>query len=69
VLTRSLTTAWPPASEQALADTACALRERFDLPAATRFRLAGVGLSGFLDGDLAHAQEDLFRASPRDADD
>ena len=68
VLTRSLTATGPPASEQSLADTACGLRDRFDLPATTRFRLAGVGLSGFIDGDLAHAQEDLFSASPRDAD-
>jgi DNA polymerase-4 len=69
VRTRSLTSAMPLASEQALANTACALRERFDLPAATRFRLAGVGLAGFIDGDLAHAQDDLFSGRLREPND
>lgn len=34
-LTRSLTGAEPPTSEQALADIACALRARVDLPVQT----------------------------------
>lgn len=59
-LTRSLTAPEPPTSEQALADTACALRARVGLPAATRYRLAGVGLSGFAAPDGSHAQDDLF---------
>jgi DNA polymerase-4 len=59
-LTRSLTAADPPTSEQALADTACALRARVALPAGTRYRLAGVGLSGFAEPDGSRAQDDLF---------
>ncbi|MGE4367571.1 DNA polymerase IV [Thermomonas sp.] len=59
-LTRSLTAAQPPTSEQALADTACALRARVGLSAATRYRLAGVGLSGFAEPDGSRAQDDLF---------
>ena len=58
--TRRLTAAEPPTSEQALADTACALRARVSLPADTRYRLAGVGLSGFAEPDGSHAQDDLF---------
>src|SRR5690606_5810573 len=60
ILTRSLTGPEPPTSEAALADTACALRERVDLPARTRYRLAGVGLSGFAEPDGSPAQDDLF---------
>ena len=59
-LTRSLTAPEPPTSEQALADTACALRARVGLPATTRYRLAGVGLSGFAAPDGSRAQDDLF---------
>ena len=60
ILTRSLTGPEPPTSETALADIACALRERVDLPARTRYRLAGVGLSGFSEPDGSPAQDDLF---------
>lgn len=60
ILTRSLTGPEPPASEAALADTACALRERVELPAATRYRLVGVGLSGFVEPDDSPLQDDLF---------
>ncbi len=60
ILTRSLTANAPPACETAFADAACGLRERVGLPAGTRFRLAGVGLAGFVDADLARAQDDLF---------
>lgn len=59
-LTRSLTGPEPPTSEQALADIACALRARVELPAQTRYRLVGVGLSGFAEADGSQAQEDLF---------
>jgi DNA polymerase-4 len=59
-LTRSLTPAQRPRSERELADIACALRERVALPERTRYRLAGVGLSGFVDGDSHLAQNDLF---------
>lgn len=60
-LTRSLTPAQRPRSERELADIACALRQRVERPATTRYRLVGVGLSGFIDAELhAAAQEDLF---------
>ncbi|MCE7031213.1 DNA polymerase IV [Lysobacter sp. GX 14042] len=60
ILTRSLTPPVPPASLDELAAIACALRARVELPADTRYRLVGVGLSGFVDRDLALAQQDLF---------
>ena len=59
-LTRSLTAAEPPTTEQAFADIACALRERVDLPAHTLYRLVGAGLSGFAEPDGSRAQDDLF---------
>ena len=59
-LTRSLTPAIRPGSAGELADIACALRARVDLPADTRYRLVGVGLSGFIDADEEAAQPDLF---------
>jgi DNA polymerase-4 len=45
---------------QELADIACALRERVGLPSRTRFRLVGVGVSGFADQDELVAQAELF---------
>ncbi len=63
ILTRSLTQPVPPAGEDELAAVACALRARVDLPEATRYRLAGVGLSGFVEEDEALAQSDLFAAT------
>jgi DNA polymerase-4 len=60
ILTRSLTPPEPPASLAELADIACALRERVDLPSRTLYRLVGVGLSGFADPDRLAAQHDLF---------
>ena len=59
-LTRSLTPAQRPQSERELAEIACALRERVDLPDRTRYRLVGVGLSGFVDADSHLVQSDLF---------
>jgi DNA polymerase-4 len=59
-LTRSLTPALRPGSARELADIACALRERVERPAGTRYRLVGVGLSGFVDADSYAAQRDLF---------
>ena len=63
-LTRSLTAAQPPTSEGMLAQTACDLRERVNLPESTRYRLVGVGLSGFAEPDGSAAQDDLFHALP-----
>ena len=59
-LTRSLTGTAPPASEDAFADVGCALRDRVDLPQRTRYRLVGVGLSGFSEPDGSPAMDDLF---------
>lgn len=59
-LTRSLTAPEPPTSELVFADIACTLRERVDLPARTRYRLVGAGLSGFSEPDGSAAQDDLF---------
>ena len=60
ILTRSLTPAVRPATLEALGDIACELRARVRLPAATRYRLVGVGLSGFVEEDDVRAQSDLF---------
>src|SRR5690348_5588015 len=61
-LTRSLTPAQRPQSEHELAELACALRARVERPADSRYRLVGVGLSGFVDADSYAAQRDLFEA-------
>jgi DNA polymerase-4 len=60
ILSRSLTPATPPASLEALADIACALRERVGQPSRTRYRLVGVGLGGFAERDELIAQPELF---------
>ena len=60
ILTRSLTADAPPTSEVELARMACSLRERVGLPPPTRYRLVGVGLSGFVEPDDSPLQEDLF---------
>ena len=59
ILTRSLTPPERPASLDTLVRIASELRARVPLPASTRYRLVGVGLSGFVD-DEADAQSDLF---------
>jgi DNA polymerase-4 len=59
-LTRSLTPAQRPRSANELAEIACALRERVERPADSRYRLAGVGLAGFVEQDSYQAQSDLF---------
>ena len=63
-LTRSLTGPAPPHSEDAFAAIGCALRDRVELPARTRYRLVGVGLSGFAEADGNPAMDDLFAAFP-----
>jgi DNA polymerase-4 len=63
-LTRSLTPASRPRSARELADIACALRSRVERPADSRYRLVGVGLSGFVDADEFTAQTDLFGTLP-----
>jgi DNA polymerase-4 len=62
ILTRSLTPTEPPPSLDALVDIACDLRSRVELAGQTRYRLVGVGLSGFVDRSAFEAQQaDLFR--------
>lgn len=58
--TRSLTPGTRPRSADELANIACTLRTRIDHPAGTRYRLVGVGLSGFVDGDSYPDQRALF---------
>jgi DNA polymerase-4 len=59
-LTRSLTAPQQPRSASELGDIACALRERVERDSDERYRLVGVGLSGFVDRDSYQAQADLF---------
>jgi DNA polymerase-4 len=60
ILTRSFTPESPPASLDELATIALALRDRVDLPASTRYRLVGVGVSGFRERGEAGGQGSLF---------
>ncbi len=60
ILTRTTTPPERPVSAQMLAEIACALRARVDLPSPTRYRLVGVGLAGFVDRDSYEAQSELF---------
>ena len=60
ILTRSYTPPAQPSSARELADIACALRDRVDLPPENLYRLVGVGLSGFVDAADFAAQEELF---------
>ena len=60
ILTRSLTPDAPPASQEELVAIALALRDRVHLPPSTRYRLVGVGLSGFRDREEGDAQASLF---------
>ncbi|MGN6112984.1 MAG: DNA polymerase IV [Luteimonas sp.] len=62
ILTRSLTPPRPPASLDAFSGLACDLRERVGLPSRTRYRLVGVGVSGFIDRDDPRVQAGLFDA-------
>ena len=59
-LTRRLTPSIRPRSADELAEVACTLRERVERSADSRYRLVGVGLSGFVDRDSFMAQSDLF---------
>ena len=60
ILTRSFTPESPPASLQELTEIALSLRERVGLPARTRYRLVGVGVSGFREREELEAQGNLF---------
>jgi DNA polymerase-4 len=68
ILTRSFTPESPPDSAQRLRQIALALCQRVQLPAHTRYRLVGVGLSGFRDREeVVASQGELF--SGPDVDD
>jgi DNA polymerase-4 len=60
ILTRTFTPAERPESARSLAEIACALRQRVDLPPRTRYRLVGVGVAGFVDSESFEAQPELF---------
>jgi len=62
ILTRSLTPDVPPDSLHAFTRMALRLLDRVGLPADTRYRLAGVGLSGFGDDASSPQQSGLFCA-------
>ena len=65
ILTRSLTPERPPASAQELVEIAQALLQRVQLPADTRYRLVGVGMSGFAESDADEVvQGELFATEP-----
>ncbi|MFT4247418.1 MAG: DNA polymerase IV [Pseudomonas sp.] len=63
ILTRSLTLETPPATAEALAAVALALRARVGMPEDTRYRLVGVGLSGFREREQDVVQPELFARS------
>jgi DNA polymerase-4 len=63
IVTRRMTPPKPPASAAELAAIALALLPRVELPPATRYRLAGVGLSNFPDDEEAELQARLFDQS------
>jgi len=62
LLTRSLTPDTPPDSLDALIQIAIGLLDRVGLPGSTRYRLLGVGLSGFREPDPFPQQAGLFGA-------
>jgi DNA polymerase-4 len=66
ILTRSFTPDSPPGSVEELRDIALALCQRVQLPPDTRYRLVGVGLSGFRDRAEVLLQGDLFRTPALD---
>ncbi|GAB3684729.1 DNA polymerase IV [Salinisphaera aquimarina] len=59
-LTRSFTPQAPPDSAAAVAAIACALRDRVNDGAGARYRLVGVGLSGFVDAAEQPLQSNLL---------
>ena len=59
-LSRRRTPEVPPADAQELAGLAVALLDHFGESESTRFRLAGVGISNFLDEGVEPPQQELF---------
>jgi DNA polymerase-4 len=62
IITRSLTPAVWPHSQDGFTTIALSLRERVQLPGNTRYRLAGVGIGNFRDPNDWPTQGDLFGA-------
>ncbi|HEY8011432.1 MAG TPA: DNA polymerase IV [Rudaea sp.] len=62
ILTRSHTPPLPPRGEEEFIAIAVSLRERVELPARTRYRLVGVGLSNFRDEHELLPQAELFES-------
>lgn len=60
IVTRSHTPPDPPRSATELASIARALLDKVDLPAATRYRLVGVGLANFREHEPPAPQASLF---------
>jgi DNA polymerase-4 len=60
ILTRSHTPPSPPTAESEFVEIAASLRSRVELPARTRYRLVGVGLSNFRDAEEIEIQTELF---------
>jgi DNA polymerase-4 len=60
ILTRRFTPQSPPSSCEELTEIALKLRERVELGAQQRYRLAGVGLSNFREPEVPAAQPVLF---------
>ncbi|HYS55296.1 MAG TPA: DNA polymerase IV [Thermoanaerobaculia bacterium] len=58
--TRRLTPEVPPASGDDLARIGCELLTRFEFPADRKFRLAGIGVSNFVDEDVEEPSLTLF---------
>jgi DNA polymerase-4 len=58
--TRRMTPAEPPASAEELAKIAVTLLDRFDFPAAAKYRLVGVGLSNFTGEETGDDEPRLF---------
>src|SRR3546814_18393909 len=65
LLTRSFIPESPPAAVEELTAFALSLRDRVDLPASTRYRLVGVGLSGFRERGEGDGQGSLFEDRER----
>ncbi len=60
ILTRSYTPHHLIGSVEELIEIALVLRDRIELPETTRYRLVGVGLSGFVEADEVVRQGELF---------
>jgi DNA polymerase-4 len=60
ILTRSYTPQHMIGSVEELIDIALVLRDRIELSATTRYRLVGVGLTGFVEPDEVVRQGELF---------